>query len=193
MNQTDYPFSCIGNRPTRTIINNRGKSSFTVKRFKEIVDLFSRAFAAQGLAVGDVICTISLTTPEMYAIKYAATSLGFISCNLNVLDAGLVDSGLNRLYRQIKNVNPKMVFVLDILEDRVSEVLNLPEFSNIKKISLSLNASIPRISAESIAVSFLKTKLRLTGKGVFGIQPLSSFLTAGRRITDIPSSMYIMI
>lgn len=166
MNQTDYLFSCIGDMPDRPIINYRGKRSFSVQQFKNKIDTFSRAFAAQGLSVGDVICTISLTTPEMYAIKYAATSLGLITCNLNVLDAGLTDDGLNRLYRQIGNANPKLLFVLDILEERVAEILNALEFSAIQKFRLPLNTSVPGVSAESLAISFLQAKTRLTGKSV---------------------------
>ena len=190
-NQTDYLFSCIEDMPERPFLNYRGKRSFTVRQFKKMVDTFSRAFAMQGgLSVGDVVCTISLTTPEMYAVKYAATSLGLVTCNLNVLDAGLTDDGLNRLYRQIKNVDPKLLFVLDILEERVADVLNVPEFSKIRKFRLPLNASGKDSMRESIAVSFLQAKMRLTGKGVRGIQPLDKFLSSGKLKAEVPSSVY---
>ena len=126
----------------------------------------------------------------MYAVKYAATSLGLVTCNLNVLDAGLTDDGLNRLYRQIKNVDPKLLFVLDILEERVADVLNVPEFSKIRKFRLPLNASGKDSMRESIAVSFLQAKMRLTGKGVRGIQPLDKFLSSGKLKAEVPSSVY---
>lgn len=190
MNQADYLFSCIEDMPERSFVNYRGKRSFTVRQFKKMVDTFSCAFAAQRLSVGDVVCTISLTTPEMYAIKYAATSLGLITCNLNILDAELTDNGLNRLYRQIKNVNPKLLFVLDILEERVAEILNLPEFSEVKKFRLPLNASIQGVSSESIAISFLRVKARLAGKSIRGIRTLSEFLSSGKSMTNAPRSVY---
>lgn len=190
MNQADYLLSCIEDMPERSFVNYRGKRSFTVQQFKKMVDTFSCAFAAQRLSVGDVICTISLTTPEMYAIKYAATALGLITCNLNVLDAELTDGGLNRLYRQIKNVNPKLLFVLDILEEHVAEILNLPEFSEVKKFCLPLNASIQRLSSESVAISFLQAKTRLAGKSIRGIQTLREFLSSGKSMTNAPRSVY---
>ncbi len=190
MNQAEYLFSCIEDMPERPFVNYRGKRSFTVQQFKKMVDTFSCAFAAQRLSVGDVICTISLTTPEMYAIKYAATALGLITCNLNVLDAELTDGGLNRLYRQIKNVNPKLLFVLDILEEHVAEILNLPEFSEVKKFRLPLNASIQRFSSESVAISFLQAKTRLAGKSIRGIRTLREFLSSGKSMTNVPRSVY---
>ena len=190
MNQADYLFSCIEDMPERSFVNYRGKRSFTVQQFKKMVDTFSCAFAAQRLSVGDVICTISLTTPEMYAIKYAATALGLITCNLNVLDAELTDGGLNRLYRQIKNVNPQLLFVLDILEEHVAEILNLPEFSEVKKFRLPLNASIQRFSSESVAISFLQAKTRLAGKSIRGIRTLREFLSSGKSMTNVPRSVY---
>lgn len=190
MNQAEYLFSCIEDMPERPFVNYRGKRSFTVQQFKKMVDTFSCAFAAQRLSVGDVICTISLTTPEMYAIKYAATALGLITCNLNVLDAELTDGGLNRLYRQIKNVNPKLLFVLDILEEHVAEILNLSEFSEVKKFRLPLNASIQRFSSESVAISFLQAKTRLAGKSIRGIRTLREFLSSGKSMTNVPRSVY---
>lgn len=110
MTQKDYLFKCIGDEKNRIIINNRGMKSISEGQFENMVLEFEKSFAAMGLKKGDVICTISLTTPEMYAIKYAATSLGLITCNLNVLDMGITDEGKNRLYSQLEKVDPKMIF-----------------------------------------------------------------------------------
>lgn len=71
---------------------------------------YEKAFAAMKLHKGDVIATIGLTTPEIYAIKYSATSLGLILCNLNVLDADIIDENKNRLFRQLENIKPKNNF-----------------------------------------------------------------------------------
>ena len=74
----------------------------------------------------------------MYAIKYSATSLGLILCNLNVFDVGVIDDGMNRLYRQLENVLPKMIFTLDMFEDKIYKVINDPKFSSAIKVSMSL-------------------------------------------------------
>ena len=61
----------------------------------------------------------------------------------------------NKLYTQIKTVNPSMVFTLDILEDSVSDIINLPEFKNIRKIDLPLDFSVPGHFAEKMKIRML--------------------------------------
>lgn len=92
MSQKDYLLNCIGNEKSRVIIDNRGMKRITVNEFDKMILKYKKAFAAMELKKGDVICTIGLTTPEMYAIKYSATSLGLILCNLNVFDVGINDN-----------------------------------------------------------------------------------------------------
>lgn len=136
MSQKDYLFSCIGDDRNRIIINNRGMRNITVDDFDKMVLEYEKAFAAMGLKKGDVICTIALTTPEMYAIKYSTTSLGLITCHLNVLDVNPNNNGRNRLYEQIKEIKPQMIFILDILEDKIASVLNDRKFDKIIKVYL---------------------------------------------------------
>ncbi len=190
MNQKDYLFACIDDEPDRVIINNRGKKKYTVKQFHDMVDTYTKAFSALNFSVGDVVCTISLTTPEMYAIKYSATAIGLITCNLNVFDVGIEDDGVNRLMRQIRNVNPKAVFVLDILEDKVADILNSDEFKNIIKIRLPLGESMPKISVEQVGIALLKFKNKINRKRIYNSISLKQFLKKANSIDKVPQSVY---
>lgn len=190
MNQKDYLFACIDDEPDRVIINNRGKKKYTVKQFHDMVDTYTKAFSALNFSVGDVVCTISLTTPEVYAIKYSATAIGLITCNLNVFDVRIEDDGVNRLMRQIKNVNPKAVFVLDILEDKVADILNSDEFKNIIKIILPLGESMPKISAEQFGIALLKFKNKINRKRIDNSISLKQFLKKANSIDKVPQSVY---
>ncbi len=190
MNQKDYLFSCIDDEPNRVIINNRGEVKFTVSQFKSIVETYSKAFAACRLSVGDVVCTIGLTTPEMYAIKYSATSLGLITCNLNVFDVGITDDGVNRLYRQMKLIAPKIIFVMDYLEDKVYNIVNDSIFNESLKVLLPMDKSMPKISKERIGLSLLSAKNRLSGKSISKAVSLNNFLSMGWKIGDVPKSVY---
>lgn len=190
MNQKDYLFACIDDEPDRVIINNRGKKKYTVKQFHDMVDTYTKAFSALNFSVGDVVCTISLTTPEMYAIKYSATAIGLITCNLNVFDVGIEDDGVNRLMRQIRNVNPKAVFVLDILEDKVADILNSDEFKNIIKIRLPLGESMPKISVEQVGIALLKFKNKINRKRIDNSISLKQFLKKANSIDKVPQSVY---
>lgn len=182
MTQKDYLFKCIDNEPDRIIINNRGMKTFTVSQFKQKVEEFELAFAATGLKKGDVICTIGLTTPELYAIKYSCTSLGIITCNLNVLDMGVTDDGKNRLYRQIENVNPKMIFTLDILEDKIYPVINDDKFKEIIKVSMPLEYSTPIYNPERAILNLKNLKSSLMGKKIDNKISLNNFLELGKTI-----------
>lgn len=190
MNQKDYLYSCIGDAPDRVIINYRGLKEYTFREFTKMVDSYTRAFMAEKLDVGDVICTISLTTPEMYAIKYSATSIGLVTCNLNAFDVEVTDEGVNRLCRQIKNVKPKMIFTLDLFEDKVAEVLNQDIFSDIKKVLLPLDNSVSGLNKEKIGLALLRKRNIVLGKNIRRIQSLKSFLKHGKRITGEVLSVY---
>ena len=180
MTQKDFLFKRISDDPNRIIINNRGMKKYSVSEFKNMINEYEKAFAVSGLQKGDVICTIGLTTPEMYAIKYAATSLGIITCNLNVLDIGIDDEGKNRLYRQIENVKPKMIFTLDILESKVYPVINNSKFDEIIKISMPLEKSTPVYNPERALLNLKFFRDKLSGKKINKIISLDDFLLLGK-------------
>lgn len=182
MSQKDYLFKNIGDEPNRIMINNRGMKKYTVQEFYNMVLTYEKAFSKMNLNVGDVICTISLTTPEMYAIKYAATSLGLITCNLNVLDVAINDNGVNRLYNQMSNVNPKMIFTLDILEDKIYKVINDEKFSDSIKVSMPLTTSTPIYNPERAIFNLKKLKDYLSGKKVNMKISLNDFLSYGKDV-----------
>ena len=187
MSQKEYLFKCIGDDLNRVMINNRGMKEYTVEEFYNMVLRYEKAFSKINLNKGDVICTIGLTTPEMYAIKYAATSLGLITCNLNVLDVGKDDNGKNRLYNQICNVNPKMIFTLDILEDKVYKVINDERFVDTIKVSMPLEASTPIYNPERAIMNLKMLKDYLSGKKINYKMKLNDFLELGKdvRLEDL--------
>ena len=184
MSQKDYLFNCINDDKNRIIINNRGMKKFSVEEFNKIILDYEKAFTSVGLNKGDVICTIGLTTPEMYAIKYAATSLGLITCNLNVFDVGIDDNGKNRLYRQLENVDPKMIFTLDMLEDKIYQVINDEKFSRAIKVSMPLENSTPKYNPERLIINLQLVKDFLSGKVINNKISLNEFLTLGKNISN---------
>ncbi len=182
MSQKDYLFKCIGDDLNRIMINNRGMKSFTVEEFYNMVLKYEKAFSKMNLNKGDVICTIGLTTPEMYAIKYSATSLGLITCNLNVLDMDVTDNGVNRLYNQLANVSPKMIFTLDILEDKIYKVINDEKFNSAIKVSMPLTASTPKYNPERLIFNLKNLKDYLSGKKINYKMKLEDFITLGNDV-----------
>lgn len=184
MSQKDFLFQCIGDDADRVIINNRGLKTFTVRQFREMIFKYEKAFTAMRLTKGDIICTIGLTTPEMYAIKYSATSLGLILCNLNVFDVDVIDDGKNRLYRQLENVSPKMIFTLDILEDKIYQVINDSKFQSAVKVSMPLEYSTPKWNPEWLAIGLKVGAAKLSGKKIANSISLKQFLKLGDKIAD---------
>lgn len=184
MNQKDFLFQCIGDEENRVIINNRGMMQFTVADFKKMIFKYEKAFVAMALQKGDVICTVGLTTPEMYAIKYSATSLGLILCNLNVFDVGIIDDGKNRLFAQLENIAPKMIFTLDMLEDKIYQVINDFPFENSVKVSMPLEYSTPKWNPERLAIALKVTTARLAGKKIKNQISLDEFLSKGNDVSD---------
>ena len=183
MLQKDYLFQCIGDQPDRVIINNRGKFTYTVNQFKLLVDKYEKAFYAANLNRGDIVATIGLTTPELYAIKYAATSLGLITCNLDIFDMAEKDEqGVNKLYKNIRMLNPRMIFTLDYLEDKISKVINDHAFDKVLKVSMPLSYSTPKNDPERLVLSLKTFKNFITGKSVRGKISLDDFLMAGNNV-----------
>ena len=178
--QEKYLFDCIGDNENRVIINYKGKQSYTVNQFKAYVEKFKKAFAMCNYQKGDVICTIGLTTPEMYAIKYAATSLGLVTCNLNILDMAKKDkSGANELYNKIKMINPRALFVVDYLEDKVLPVVNDSEFKDILKVSMPLDYCVPKYDIEKNLLALKYAKNKKDGKIMNDSISLEQFLKNG--------------
>lgn len=184
MSQKDYLFQEIGDDKNRIMLNNRGLKKITVGEFKKMVWQYEKAFQSMGLKKGDVICVIALATPELYAIKYASTSLGLITCNLNVLDVAINDNGINRLYEQMANVNPKMIFTLDIIEDKISKVVNDEKFSKAIKVSMPLTYSTPIYNPERLIFGLKTLKDFMSGKNIKNAMKLNDFLMLGTTIKD---------
>lgn len=184
MHQKDYLFNCIKDERNRIIINNRGMKKFTVDDFDKMVMDYEKAFFSMGLQKGDVICTIGLTTPEMYALKYSATSIGLITCNLNVFDIAIDDDGKNRLYRQLDLVDPKMIFTLDFLEDKIYPVINDRRFERTVKVSMPLENSTPIYNPERLAINLKMLKSFLSGKAITNKVCLNDFLMLGKNINS---------
>ncbi|MCM1252311.1 MAG: acyl--CoA ligase [Clostridium sp.] len=182
MNQKDYLLNCIGNEKSRIIINNRGMRRITVNEFDKMILEYEKAFATMGLKKGDVICTIGLTTPEMYVIKYSATSLGLILCNLNIFDVGIDDDGKNRLYRQMENIDPKMIFILDIFEEKLFSIINDVQFAQAIKVSMPLGYSAPKYNPERFVIALKVMKNFLSGKVINNKISLNDFLLLGKNI-----------
>lgn len=184
MNQKDYLFSCINDERNRIMINNRGMKKFTVEDFNKMVQNYEKAFCSIGLKKGDVICTIGLTTPEMYAIKYSATSIGLITCNLNVFDISIDDDGKNRLFRQLELVDPKMIFTLDLFEDKIYSVINDQRFNKALKVSMPLENSTPIYNPERLALALKTLKGFLSGQTIKNKMSLNDFLMLGKKINS---------
>lgn len=184
MNQCDYMIECNENYPTQTIINNRGKKYITVEEFYKMVDLYSKSLKANGVQVGDVIVTIPLSTPELVALKYACTKVGAITANLNFME------NKELLYKRIKQVNPKMIFTLDIFEDKMSDLLNLPEFDSIQKVQLPLSKSTPMFDAERVKIKALQLKNNIKGNTIKKQKSFSRFIRDGLEYKYPVNSVY---
>ena len=191
MNQRDYMFLCNADYPDSVILNNRGKKKFSVRQFEEMVDQFANIlFYGYGLKKGDIVCTIALSTPELVAIKYACATIGVITCNLNFLDADRISSGKNVMLDEISLIKPKMLFTLDILEDKVSKVVNSAECHNIVKIRLPLARSTPFYNIERLAVRLLVSKNVKKGVAIKGSISFKEFMQRYKPGTEKLKSVY---
>ena len=161
MNQADYVFKCNQDYPNQTIINNRGLKKLTNQEFTNLRNKFISSLTALGIKRGDVIATIALSTPELLALKYAAAYLGAITANLNFNDASN-----QKMYEQLKMINPAMIFFLDIFENQVYEVLNNQEFRSSLKVRLPLSVSTPIFNTERFKINLLETSNKMQKKVV---------------------------
>ena len=161
MNQADYVFKCNQDYLDQTIINNRGLKKLTNQEFTNLRNKFICSLTGLGIGKGDVIATVALSTPELLALKYAAAYLGAITANLNFNDASN-----QKMYEQLKMLNPAMIFFLDIFENQVYEVLNNQEFKNSVKVRLPLSASTPIFNTERFKINLLETSNKMQKKVV---------------------------
>ena len=161
MNQADYIFKCNQDYLDQTIINNRGLKKLTNQEFTNLRNKFICSLTGLGIGKGDVIATVALSTPELLALKYAAAYLGAITANLNFNDASN-----QKMYEQLKMLNPAMIFFLDIFENQVYEVLNNQEFRSSLKVRLPLSASTPIFNTERFKINLLETSNKMQKKVV---------------------------
>lgn len=176
MNQRDYLFECNKDYPNQVILNNRGQKKWTVRQFEAEVDKMSNIIKyGYGIGKGDIVCTISLSTPELVFLKYACATVGAITCHLNFFDADKVLDDENSLFSQICELKPKMVFYLDYLESKVCDVLNRKEIQNVVKVRLPLCHSTRLLSPERVALALLRSKNKKE-KSVKGANSYKEFL-----------------
>lgn len=151
MNQRDYLFECNKGYEQQTILNNRGVKQISVNQLEQMVDLYARSLKAMEIGEGDVVASISLSTPELVALKYACATIGAITANLNYLDAKSGSLDHNKLNKQLQRIKPSALFTLDLLENQVSPVINDPLFRDMKKIRMSLAKSTPIWNREMLS------------------------------------------
>jgi len=189
MNQRDYLFNCNKGFENQIILNNRGLRKITVSQFEKIVNLYSQSLKAYEIGEGDIICSVGLSTPELVALKYAAATVGAVTANLNFQDA-VGDKVNNKMFKQLVKTNPRMIFYLDILENRISEILNLDEFRNTIKVCMPLCAFTPIFSIEKFKISLLKTSDFIRNLNVRDSISLSAFRKSGIQYGRPVQSIY---
>lgn len=176
MNQRDFMFKCNADYSEQVIINNRGKKKYTVKQLEVMVDKFSSIlYYGYNLRKGDIVCNIALSTPELVALKYACATIGVITCNLNFLDSNNIVNGKNVMLDEISLIKPKIIFILDILEDKVSSVLNMQECKSIIKVRLPLAYSTPFYNSEHWKIALLMLKNKKDNTSINGILSFKEF------------------
>lgn len=184
MNQADYIFKCNQDYLDQTIINNRGLKKLTNQEFTNLRNKFICSLTGLGIGKGDVIATVALSTPELLALKYAAAYLGAITANLNFNDASN-----QKMYEQLKMLNPAMIFFLDIFENQVYEVLNNQEFKNSVKVRLPLSASTPIFNTERFKINLLETSNKMQKKVVKDALTYKQFRESSLN-GHLPNSVY---
>lgn len=190
MNMKDYLLASNKGYENQIILNNRGDKDFSVTELDDYITDFSKALLMNGIKQGDRICVIGLSTPELVALSYACFQVGAIMCQLNFADAKSESSQLNKLYNQLKLANPAMIFTLDILEDKVADIVNLPEFSNAKKIDMPLDFSVKGHLKEKATIRILRLKNNLSKKAIINKESLASFLNSGKQYQEKVESVY---
>ena len=189
MNQTDYLLKSNKGFEQNIIINNRGKKSLTLNMFNDRINLITSSLINCGIKKGDIISSVALSTPDLVALKYAATSIGAITANLNFADA-TSNLDCNKMYKQLVKIQPKIIFVLDILENKVSELLNINEFKDIKKIILPLTNYTNILNSERILVPILKAQNKIKKLHINSAINFNRFLKNGDKNFKIEKRLY---
>ena len=184
MNQADYIFKCNQDYLDQTIINNRGLKKLTNQEFTNLRNKFICSLTGLGIGKGDIIATVALSTPELLALKYAAAYLGAITANLNFNDASN-----QKMYEQLKMINPAMIFFLDIFENQVYEVLNNQEFRSSLKVRLPLSVSTPIFNTERFKINLLETSNKMQKKVVKDALTYKQFRESSLN-GHLPNSVY---
>lgn len=184
MNQTDYLFECNKDYQSQIILNNRGMMEYTIADFEKLVDQYTKALVANGFTAGDRIATVSLSTVELIALGYAARKIGVIMANLNFQDANSNDVRNSKMYKQINIVNPKGIFVLDLFAGSVSNVINDPDFAQIKKVILPLSKSTPALNSERFKLMLLQMINNIKHTNINNAESLQKFLSRGYRLRN---------
>lgn len=190
MNMKDYLIKSNIGYESQNIINNRGTKEITVDDMDSYIIKFSKALIMSGIKQNDRICAVGLSTPELVALSYACFQVGAIMCQLNFADGKSGKGDLNKIYTQLKTLNPSMIFTLDILEDSVSEIINLPDFKDIKKIDMPLDFSVPGHFVEKMKIRMLRGRNILTKKSIIGKEPLEIFLHRAEQYKGNLESVY---
>lgn len=190
MNMKDYLINSNKEYENQTIINNRGMKNFSINDMDAYIIRFSKALIAAGIKKGDRICSIGLSTPELVALSYACFQVGAVMCQLNYADGKTGKGDLNKMYTQIKTVSPSIIFTLDILEDSVSDIINLPEFKDIIKVDMPLDYSVPGHFKEKAQIRILRGRNKILKKAIMNKVPLEIFLHNGQQIKDNVESVY---
>lgn len=176
MNQKTYAFDvCNKDYKSQTILNNRGLKSMTIGELENLISQIEYGLVAQGIGEGDIVATIGLSTPELIAIKYAAGDIGAITTNLNFLDKP------EQLYKKLKKANPSVIFTLDIIENKVNEIINLPEFATSKKVRLPLSHTTPILNGQRYQIALLTLINQLKNKEIKNMISFSQFLQNGKK------------
>lgn len=184
MNQADYEEECNKDYPNDVILNNRGLKKITNSEFIAMRNKYIRSLKAMGIGKGDKVVSIALSTPELIAFKYACAYVGAITAHFNFTE------DKEKMYKNIKLLNPSLIMFLDILEPSISEVLNSEEFKSIKKLRLPVSASTPILNDEKLKTALFTLNNKLQNKNVKGAISLSKFVSYGQYYNGSMESVY---
>ncbi len=184
MNQADYEEMCNKDYPNDVILNNRGLKKITNSEFILMRDKYIRSLKSMGIGKGDKVVSIALSTPELITFKYACAYVGAITAHLNFTEEN------EKLFKQIKLLNPSLIIFLDILEPNISNVLNNLEFKDITKLRLPVSQSTPFINNEKFKTALFTLNNKFQNKNVNGAISLNKFINNGKSYKKPLESVY---
>ena len=86
-----------------------------------------------------------------------------------------------QLYKKLKKANPSVIFTLDIIENKVNEIINLPEFATSKKVRLPLSHTTPILNGQRYQIALLTLINQLKNKEIKNMISFSQFLQNGKK------------